>query len=337
MPQPAVALAIPAKKNLLFPSELSCLPPIVRPGRERMAFRALMFSAGVIDLADIGPAHIAAWVQSMIAAGQSPKTIHNHIGYVAAAYNRINRGNPYAVNPCRDADLPRVPELPPVHLQAVDLPRLFALARQHGQYVEVAVAIGTMLRLSELQRLRWTDVDFAARTILVQHRTKSDRWRLVPINKLVVEALEEQRTATGHLPQVFPGRDNHGGYPANWVYVDRVRSLGSFIERLKPIAAQFPAFQTYAAGSTCRKYHLLRHTGAMLLAYGNIGTVKLKAFLGHRDIRQTERYARRATGYDPDIEKMWPEGRTPTEKAEPESSACAVPGDGESAWRADRP
>ena len=151
---------------------------------------------------------------------------------------------------------------------------------QDGELVRVAAYAG--LRRGELVALRWRDVDFAARKILVQRAlsgdtevksTKSRRAREVPLPDQAAAALDR-----------LSRRGEFTG-PDDYVFCNR---LG---RRLDPSALRrrFERARD-AAGLEPLGFHGLRHTYGSLLVAGGIDLVSVKAAMGHSRITTTERY-----------------------------------------------
>lgn len=157
----------------------------------------------------------------------------------------------------------------------------------------VATALHCGLRLGELQRLRWEDLDLAGRTLMVRE-AKSGRPRQVPMPRALVEILRQAaRKARGqglcfpvHVPACLPEnyRHKHAG--------DRVE--GTLKEYLAEISA------------TARvKFNWLiaRHTFGSLLAQKGVSLLKISKWMGHQKPETTVRhYATLAPGWDEDVE-----------------------------------
>ena len=114
--------------------------------------------------------------------------------------------------------------------------------------------------------MKWFDVDFTRGVIHVR-QTKTDRDRVVPMNREVREMLERQPKASGY---VFPSPKTGG--------------------RLIDIKHKFDEART-AAGIKDFRFHDLRHTAATRLADAGVNVVVIAEILGHSDIRTTKRYS----------------------------------------------
>jgi integrase len=152
--------------------------------------------------------------------------------------------------------------------------------RQDAELVRVAAYTG--LRRGEVVALRWRDVDFGRRKIVVSRAvsgsveatsTKSRRAREVP--------LPDQ--AAGALDRLSQRGDFTS--PDDYVFVNRLgrRLDGSALRRRVERARD-------AAGLRPLRFHDLRHTYGSLLVAGGVDLASVKAAMGHSRITTTERY-----------------------------------------------
>ena len=139
----------------------------------------------------------------------------------------------------------------------------------------VALALLAGLRLGEIKRLEWRDVDLGRKTLLVR-QAKSGRPRQVPLCR-------ELRRALGRQPA------GGGGH----VCPEVAGNLKEFLARLGA-----------AAGGVRVNWLICRHTFASLLVQRGVSLAKVSAWLGHSRYDVTLRhYATVAPGYDRDVEE----------------------------------
>jgi integrase len=152
--------------------------------------------------------------------------------------------------------------------------------RQDAELVRLAAYAG--LRRGELVALRWRDVDFAGRKLIVRRAlsgdtevrsTKSRRAREVPLPDQAAAALDRM----SHRGE-FTG-------PDDYVFASRPG------RRLDPSALRrrFERARD-AAGLDPLRFHDLRHTYGSLLVAGGVDLASVKAAMGHSRITTTERY-----------------------------------------------
>ena len=149
------------------------------------------------------------------------------------------------------------------------------------------------LRLGEACRLELGDVDLALGTLLVRH-AKGDRTRLVPMSESLCRYVSE---AVGC--RVAGGAD--GSSPLMPTPSGRPRGVGNAHASLAKVYARAGVLTT--EGRPIRT-HDLRHSFAVhslerMVAMGDdpyVALPKLAEYMGHADIKSTERYLRLTEG-----------------------------------------
>ena len=130
--------------------------------------------------------------------------------------------------------------------------------------------------------LRWRDVDFAGRKLIVRRAlsgdtevrsTKSRRAREVPLPDQAAAALD-----------LLSRRDEFTG-PDDYVFASR---LGRHLDP-SALRRRFERARD-AAGLDPLRFHDLRHTYGSLLVAGGVDLASVKAAMGHSRITTTERY-----------------------------------------------
>ena len=170
-----------------------------------------------------------------------------------------------AENPCRGMALPESKGRLR-YLRPEEISRLLDAVRGSGR-LELFVVIGltTGARLAEIERMRWSHVDWAAGTILIED-TKTDEPRLAPLSDAVRELLSEApRPISGHL-MVGP----RGGVKLpreEWKEALRRAGLEDVV------------------------FHTLRHTAASLLVQAGKSLLQVGQLLGHKSHQATKIYA----------------------------------------------
>ena len=157
--------------------------------------------------------------------------------------------------------------------------RLIRNAATHLQK-PIRCALLTGLRLSNILKLRWDQVDFASNQIdlRIKSRTPGGRLLVLPISPSLRELL---LSCKGDHPEfVFVRRFKRGDLDS------------------KPIASFRRSF-----GTACRKagianftFHDLRHTAATWMVQNGVALALVQEVLGHTDIATTKRYAHRSLG-----------------------------------------
>ncbi len=193
---------------------------------------------------------------------------------------------------------PKTPKRLPIYLIESELKRLLAAPSaqaasrggdERADYEPLAardyailVTLGfTGVRLRELVGLNLRSVDFESRTIRVLG--KGAKERLIPMNDLVVRALEEW-LAVRPLSLTAPDPDRHD---AEALFLNRFgRRLSS--RGVEKMVSKYVA----ASGISKDKVspHKLRHTFATLLHLNGVDILEIQALLGHSTITSTQIY-----------------------------------------------
>lgn len=178
------------------------------------------------------------------------------------------------VNPCETASVNTIDnerttfltvEQTHVFLRGID-----EVERETGNAMAADICrlwLSTGCRRNEIAALRWNEVDFEERHLVLED-TKQGR-SLRPMSESAAEILRRQRRHIGS-PYVFPATRGDGHYQGHRKFLDRVRS---------------------ATGLTWASPHVLRHTLGSLAISNGLSLPLTGALLGHRKASSTTRYA----------------------------------------------
>jgi integrase len=150
--------------------------------------------------------------------------------------------------------------------------RLLDLARRRRStiiYPLILLALDTGMRRGEILALRWDELDFVNNRIWVR-RSKNGEPRHIPMTARVREALQKHPRRIGHS-LVFVGRTKAGRVS------NGIREV--FVDLLDE------------AGIKDFTFHDLRHTFASHLVMAGVDLYAVAKLLGHKDVKQTQRYA----------------------------------------------
>jgi integrase len=298
-----------AKPSTLRDHRLLLAEPGSAHRRGRDTSRGFVMAAlGGRPVREVTTREVEDLLRSIAATGVAPRTVNKTRQLVCAIFSYGMRPSTYglASNPVTFADRRIEPERGPLAFYspeeieqlarslaagahrdssrpALGEDEIVARALEDAQDAElVRVAAYAGLRRGELVALRWRDVDFPGRKIIVRRSlsgetevrsTKSRRAREVPLPDQAAAALDR-----------LCRRDDFTG-PDDYVFVGR---LG---RRLDPSALRrrFERARD-AAGLEPLRFHDLRHTYGSLLVAGGIDLASVKAAMGHSRITTTERY-----------------------------------------------
>jgi integrase len=270
-------------------------------------------------VADIGPPRVEALIAEMTAEGKAPKTILNVYTDLSSIFDYCVSKGWRPDNPCAPVDAPSIEEADPEGLNFLDPDEIEALARavdlddEHGSTDRAlyTVAAKCGLRQGELLALRWRDVDWTAERLRVRAsfdrkedkapKTKAGR-RSLPLPLSVAAELERHSRVTA-----YAGPD------------DRVfcnPATGGPLDHSK-LSRRFRAALKRAALRSIR-FHDLRHSYGTRLAAAGVDLVKIKTWMGHKDVNTTMIYAHYAPAED---EAATVEAAFATAAATPEPSS----------------
>jgi integrase len=239
-------------------------------------------------------------MHKMEANGVGPKSIRNYMGTLSAIYRyAMHPQRRWATsNPCDGLELPAVPEHEGIRYLELDQVEALVGGVQDGPYADVdramyPTAAMTGMREGELIALQWQDVDWTASAIRVRRNyvlgeittPKSKRsMRSVPMAPTVAAALDALAKAVGEPGgEALVFADPITGGP-----LDKAGVLRRFRKALK--AAKL---------DEAHRFHDLRHTfGTQMAAMPGVTMRALQAWMGHRDLKTTERYADYAPKHD---------------------------------------
>ncbi|HEY9167086.1 MAG TPA: site-specific integrase [Candidatus Kryptonia bacterium] len=196
---------------------------------------------------------------------------------LASAFEKAVQWHFVSANPFRGVSKPKVREILPVFFTESDF-RLFLSANKDKDFAELCItALLTGLRLGELLSLRWTDLDFAAKTVLIQNSesftTKSKRSRVVPMSEELSGMLLERR-------------DNIRS-ESEFVFSDRYgRKL-----KASTIEHRFKHCVRRARLNDNLHFHSLRHSFASALVMSGVSLYAVQKLLGHSQSKTTEIYS----------------------------------------------
>lgn len=248
---------------------------------------------GKVRLAKLTPQHLRSLYSSKLAEGLSPTTVVHLHRVLHGALKQAGRWDLVPRNVADLVDPPRMNRAEMATLSAIEVRRLFEVARSHRLEALFVVAITTGMRQGELLALHWRDLDLDAGTVkvrgslqrmrdnrlaIVEPKTAKSR-RLITLSETGIEALRRHRArqATERL-RLGPA----------WVDEDLVftNMVGRPVSATNLLHRDFyPLLER--AGLPKVRFHDLRHTAATLLLEGNVNTKVVSEMLGHTQVGVT--------------------------------------------------
>lgn len=170
----------------------------------------------------------------------------------------------------------RIKYVPPLE----DIYKVLEVADQETKDYLVTI-LDTMGRMSEINQLKWEDVDLSKRSLILYTRKKKGghlRPRKIPMTSRLFELLRNRyENRERNVPWVFwhDYYSSKDGKPKRGPYKDRKKIMRTLCRK---------------AGVRYFRYHALRHAGASLLDDSNVPMGAIQRLLGHENRQTTEIY-----------------------------------------------
>lgn len=247
---------------------------------------------GSVPLRSLRRVDVQAMLDRKLDQGLSPASVEQIAAMVRRAYNiagdtTIN-GQPLfgGQNPAIGLRLAKIINARERYLTPDETGRLLAAARNlptMDTHDAIILALYAGLRMGEIRRLRWIDIDFETAILTVREEERRKPGGKVPMAAVIVRTLEQRRDRQGDprpTDHVFPAKDN-GGPRSRFdkLYIKIVDQVG-LNEGIDPQHRQHKAV-----------FHTLRHTFASWLAIQGTDIYRIQRLMRHRTIAMTMRYA----------------------------------------------
>lgn len=227
---------------------------------------------------------------------QSPRTVTDNLSRMQTIFKyALSENHHRGPNPLEGVERPKLEDEPGEqevkYLTKDQIAKFLAEAEQHSKEIFIfsSLCVYAGMRAAEAAAAKWEWIDWERDTITIQRdkesgfRTKSKKFRAIPLHNELKSILERHRGDAGYM--IFPKKTK----PGKW----RVR--------YEPKRA-FKTVATAAGVKWCTP-HVLRHTFASQLAMSGVSLFKISRWLGHSDIKTTQIYAHLAPA-DEDINRF---------------------------------
>ncbi len=221
-----------------------------------------------MDLRNFSPLVIERFRASRLKAGNTKSTCNRYLQLLKRMFSVAVEEGYAEENPVKKVKL---------YSEKDNLKERILTEAEEGKLMEtcsdtlrpiLVVALNTGMRKTEILSLKWSQVDFKARTIRVE-RTKSGRVRFVPVNDALFNELTTLRIVNDKSSLVFPNPET--GKP----YLDMKTGFKGACRR---------------AGISNLRFHDLRHTFASRLIEFGADIATVQRLLGHHSITVSQRY-----------------------------------------------
>lgn len=220
----------------------------------------------------------------------SVRTLRHVAGLLQVALNEAFRLDLVAVNPMLKVKLPSVEQTRARSFTPEQVRALRDICRGDWTFALIELALATGARRGEMLALKWSDVDWAAKSINIAQSleqtaaglrlkaTKNGKERRCSLPQSAIVALRFQREQQAEHKRLF-GEDYKG---SDLVFA------GPYGDYLKPdLVSQVVIRRMRKSGIKSGSFHSLRHTHASNLLSRGVPLPAVSARLGHADVNIT--------------------------------------------------
>jgi integrase len=242
----------------------------------RSVHRRLVEAFGPMRLAEIRPRHVAAYVTTATEDGLAPASIARILAVLHALFKTAVREELIDSNPAESVERPKIQPHRWRVLEPDEVRRVAQAFTDEQARAVFMTLILTGLRRSELQALRWADVDLLEGVLRVRRSKSEAGERAIALSPTLRDVLSEhyRRTAfkgDGDLVFCHPTRGSRFNADA-------------FGEALRA------ALSTAGVEGDLRPFHDLRHASLTNGAAAGESPIALMTRAGHTNMATTKRY-----------------------------------------------
>jgi len=240
-----------------------------------LVLRRLKDALGHVPLASIRPRHIAEYVATT-SADYGAATVSMDVSLLHAIFASAKREELVESNPAERAERPTLPRRRWRILEPVEVTRVAKEPRDEQARAVFLTLVLTGIRRSELQALRWRDVDLVENVLHVRDSKTQEGIRAIALPPKLAEELWQHRRRTA-----FQGDDE-------FVFCHTKRGTAIRAEGFKGELEK--ALRKAGIHDRVRAFHDLRHTAITADASVGSGAIAVMAKAGHRNMATTRTY-----------------------------------------------
>ena len=258
-----------------------------RTDEQRIA-KEIVPALGYIPIKAVRKEDVQKFIDNLADAGAAPATVKQYMGIIRRGYNiaiETSLNNvPLFVgqNPTKNLRLPAVHNSRERYLTKEECEAVICGAcKLHSPdlHDSILLSLNTGLRLGELMRLRWLDVDISGGIITVPDESQRKTGGKVPMNKTALAVLLcRKEILCGSSMMVFPPVAG-GAYRNN------------MSEMFRKVVDEAGLNDGISDKRHRIVFHSLRHTFASWLALAGTDLYRIKTLMRHKSINMTMRYA----------------------------------------------
>lgn len=250
-------------------SELTLRPKTCK--KLKTIFNRLEEFLGNPQLSSITSNQIKSFIREK--GSKSSYTAQNYLAYLRSAFNKAVNDNFIIENPCLSIENFKLPEKQPLFFSIEDFQIFLNVVDKEDLRDLFIFAVHTGLRQMELITLKWNQINFKERRLILDNQsniTKSKKVRSQPLNIMALQILNKRKLISEN---------------------DCVFTLDNNIISQDRITKTFKKYVIKSKLNTKLKFHSLRHTFASWLVQRGVSIYEVSKLLGHSDIKVTEIYA----------------------------------------------
>lgn len=253
--------------------------------REMQVVKTIKKIFGDIPLMKITTLIIEEFKSKRIQEGLKPWSINKELAILRFMLKKAVDWKYLQESPYKGIRLVKVGKLPIKFLTTDELDRLIESASLWLKPILLTLR-NTGLRIGELLQMKWEDIDFQNRRILIKS-SKTNSFRILPINQELMDTLLwlKDKYIMPHEDKVIPRQNHQMEYVFCMPNGQKISSIyRSFYKACKK------------AGIKANP-HMLRHSFASHLLMNGVDLVSIQQLLGHTSITTTMIYAHLAKDY----------------------------------------
>ncbi len=210
----------------------------------------------------------------------SPFTANKDLRHLRATFNYLKKKGYIAENPTDGIDFfpveRKIKYVPPLD----EIEKVISIAKSDIQDY-LRTICDTMARVGEVNRLKWDDVNFESRHIILYTRKKRGGHltpRKVPM--------------TERLHKILSHRFSERNRKEPWVFCNSYVDPKSGIQKVVPYRYRRTILKTLCSKAGVREFtfHALRHSGASIMDSKSVPLGAIQKILGHENRSTTEIY-----------------------------------------------
>ncbi len=258
---------------------------------KRRYYRVLDPALGHLPMRSITHEHIQKLLNSLTDAQLSPSTVKQYRSILSQIFNLASRTMLHehyifvGTNPIVNVITPPIKNERQRFLTGEEAELLISTAKtlpSQDLHDCIVLSLNTGLRLGELQRLQWIDIDMNNRMLTVRDEAHRKPGGKVPLNDHAMSVFDSRQHKRTYRPMglIFPPK--YGGNFRDTLS----KSFRALTDSLNLNEGLSPQDRQHRI-----VFHTLRHTFASWLAIGGTDIFKIKTLMRHKTIGMTMRYA----------------------------------------------